>query len=100
MECFLLLGACAFSSNLITMSSFKILADLVVRGSEIFNHGYQLINLCWSAGLIPKLEVSRLDDPQVIVYLWFCVVIAAAYLLPCEGVTLLLTILVIEFGQI
>ena len=60
-------------TNAIPISSFKILADLVGRGSEIFSHGYQLINLCWSAGLIPKLEVSRLDDPQVIVYSYFCV---------------------------
>lgn len=45
--------------------SFQILADLVARGSEVFIRGYQLINLCWAAGLVPKLEVSRLDDPQV-----------------------------------
>eukprot|EP00794_Sanderia_malayensis_P014974 gene14974-16517_t len=44
----------------------QILADMLSKGSEAFGDTYQLFNLCWSAGLMPKLlDTSRLGDSKV-----------------------------------
>ncbi|XP_065060865.1 protein ELYS-like isoform X2 [Rhopilema esculentum] len=45
----------------------QILADLVSKGSDIFTEHYDLTSLCWSTGLISKINdlPSRSDDPQV-----------------------------------